>query len=55
MCNTGVYPTPVLHVYKYRCNTGVADACVIHMFYTSNTPKHHICITGVAQLTMIET
>ncbi len=61
-CNIGV-----LHMYKYMCNTGVYPTHVLEVYYTficyiCNTPvflhnnvihlKQHICINGVAQLSV---
>ncbi len=37
MCNTGIYPTYVSHMYNYMCNT----------------PKNYTCITCMAQSAML--
>ncbi len=56
-CNSCFIPVIqmyILHMYYMCRNTSVIDMQAIHMKYTCSTHvihlKHHICITGVAQL-----
>ncbi len=44
MCNTGVYPTHVLHVYIYMCNAGVYSNHVLHVYniYITHVSARHV-------------
>ncbi len=41
MCDTGVSPTYLLHVWYYRCDTGVSPTYLLHVWY-------YRCDTGVS-------